>query len=290
MNKISVTDNSLAGVCVGETAISSVGEDGVGLSYRGYAIEELTEHATFEEVCFLLIYKILPNKNELSGFCERLQKRRCLPHLLKLVLQNIPSSAHPMDVLRTGISTLGCLEPESAHNNQFHISERLIAILPSILFYWYHFHNLNIEIDTSSHDPSLADYFLSLLTGKHAINFNKTIMNRSFILYAEHEFNASTFSARVTASTLSDFYSAIVSAIGTLKGKLHGGANEATMELIEQFHTPLEAEQGIKQVLAKKELIMGFGHRVYKNSDPRSAIMKKNANSLAERLKLMDPL
>ncbi len=286
MTTMKPKDNSLAGISVGETAISTVGKQGVGLSYRGYSIADLANHASFEEVCFLLLYKILPTVKELTDFSVRLKKLRPLPIELQKILKLLPKNTHAMDVLRSGVSCLGCLEPESEHNNQFHISERLIAILPSILLYWYHFHYNNIEINTEmgADEDTLAGYFLMMLTQQPADKFNCTILTTSFILYAEHEFNASTFAARVTTSTLSDIYSAVVAGIGTLRGKLHGGANEATMELIEQFTSVAQAEAGVKQALLKKQLIMGFGHRVYKDSDPRSPIMKQCASDLASKL------
>ncbi len=284
MNNATTSTKGLAGVSVGETAISTVGKQGVGLSYRGYAIEDLAEFASFEEVCFLLLYKILPNKIELNEFCERLSQRRAVPDELKQILKLLPKNTHAMDIMRTGISVMGCLEPESSQNNHFDISERLLAVLPSILFYWYHYHHSNIEINTRCPEHCISGYFLSLLTGNPADKFNIAILNKSLVLYAEHEFNASTFSARVTTSTMADIYSALVSAVGTLRGNLHGGANEATMELIEKFDNPAQAEQGVIEALANKQLIMGFGHRVYKDTDPRSPIMKQCALSLAKKL------
>ncbi|MBN4080647.1 2-methylcitrate synthase, partial [Beggiatoa alba] len=266
------------------TAISTVGKAGVGLSYRGYAIEDLAELASFEEVCFLLLYKILPTQNELDDFKQRLLKKRSLPQALKTILQKLPRKSHPMDILRTGVSVLGCLEPESTHYNQFQICERLLALMPSMLLYWYHYHYSAKEINTEVDEASIAGYFLHLLHGDYANSQHQKIMDQSLILYAEHEFNASTFAARVTASTLSDFYSAVAAAIGTLRGKLHGGANEATMALIERFSTPEMAEYGLKDALLKKQLIMGFGHRVYKKADPRSPIMKQSATLLAKEI------
>ncbi|MBL1276388.1 MAG: 2-methylcitrate synthase [Ectothiorhodospiraceae bacterium] len=271
----------LAGINAGETSISTVGKEGVGLRYRGYAIEDLAQHASFEEVCFLLLYKTLPDKGKLCEFRERLREKRYLPTDIKTILQHLPANSHPMDVLRTGVSVLGCLEPETYNNNQNEISERLLAILPSILFYWYHYHRSGKEVITDVKDNSLAGYFLQLLHNEPADINHKAILNKSLILYAEHEFNASTFAARVTASTLSDFNSAVCAAIGTLRGPLHGGANEATMELLEKFQTPDEAEKGIKDALEKKQVIMGFGHRVYKKNDPRSPIMKQCAQTLS---------
>ncbi len=270
----------LAGITVGDSAISTVGK-GLGLNYRGYSIHDLAEHTTFEEVAYLLIYGELPNRSELQAYQEKLMLLRGLPEPLKTVLENIPKNAHPMDVLRTGVSMLGTLELESTQNRQEDIADRLIASTPGMLLYWYHFQNNGKRIKPQTDEPSLAGHFLHLLHGKKPSEDHEQAMNVSLILYAEHEFNASTFASRVTASTLSDFYSAIVSGIGTLRGPLHGGANEAAMDLISHFKTPEEAERGIRQMLAQKAKIMGFGHRVYKTSDPRSDIIKAWAKKLS---------
>lgn len=271
----------LAGITVGNTAISTVGKEGVGLTYRGYDIHDLAKYAQFEEVAYLLIYGYLPTSAELEAYYTKLQEGRLLPAALKSVLETIPATTHPMDVLRTGISMLGTLEPESSKYKQEDIATRLLAGTPGILLYWYQFHQNGLRIATESNEKSLASHFLYLLHGKKPSELEKQTMNVSLILYAEHEFNASTFAARVTASTLSDFYSAIVSGVGTLRGPLHGGANEAAMELIEKFTTPDDAESGIKKMLATKEKIMGFGHRVYKISDPRSDIIKEYSKKLS---------
>lgn len=275
----------LAGITVGETSISTVGKEGFGLSYRGYDIHDLAKYAEFEEVAYLLIYGKLPNKTELQIYHQKLKKYRALPNPLKTLLENIPANAHPMDVLRTGVSMLGTLEPESSQREQEDIAARLLALTPAMLLYWYRFHKEGTRIETETDDHLLANYFLHLLHEKNPVALDAQTMNVSLILYAEHEFNASTFAARVTASTLSDFYSAIVSGIGTLRGPLHGGANEAAMELIEKFKTADEAEIGIKKSLAAKEKIMGFGHRVYKESDPRSDIIKEYSKKLASNAK-----
>ncbi len=271
----------LAGVVAGETEICTVGKEGVGLTYRGYSIEELAQKSTFEEVAYLLIYGKLPMVAELDSYRKNLASLRGLPSALKLVLEQLPKDAHPMDVLRTGCSTLGCLEPENEQRNQFQIANRLLALFPSMLLYWFHFANGGKRIETQTDDPNIASHFLHLLHGKPADDLHNRAMDSSLILYAEHEFNASTFAARITASTLADFYSAITSGIGALRGNLHGGANEAAMELIEKFQTPDQAETGLMKMLAEKRLIMGFGHRVYKVSDPRSPVIKNLAKKLA---------
>ena len=271
----------LAGVTVGETEISTVGKEGLDLTYRGYSIHALAGYATFEEVAYLLIYGALPTKMELQGYREKLMLLRVLPPVLASVLQAIPADTHPMDVLRTGVSMLGTLEPESSGRDQYHIADRLIAVTPSILLYWYHFHNSKTTIATTSKEATVGGYFLELLQGKKPDKEFARALDISLILYAEHEFNASTFAARVTASTGADFYSAIVSGIGTLSGPLHGGANEAAMELITQYKTPDEAEKGVRELLEKKSKIMGFGHRVYKISDPRSDVIKAWSKKLS---------
>ena len=270
----------LAGICAGETAISTVGKSGVGLCYRGYAIEDLSAHASFEEVSYLLLYGDLPSAHQLLLYQGRLQQKRSLPEAMKGVLQQIPAQAHPMDVLRTGCSMLGCLEPEAAGVDIRKIGERLLGLFPAMLLYWHHYHTCGICIETQSDEASIAGHFLHLLHQKPPKASHRQALDQSLTLYAEHEFNASTFAARVAASTRSDVYSAITAAIGTLRGPLHGGANEATMALVQRFHTPQEAEQGILAALQQKILIMGFGHRVYTSSDPRSALIKKWALQL----------
>ncbi len=271
----------LAGVVAGQTSIATVGKEGKGLTYRGYEIHDLAEHATFEEVAFLLLYGHLPRRKELDSFVARLRSQRALPNELCQVLRLIPKDAHPMDVMRTGCSMLGVLEPEKSFNEQVEKAERLLACFPSMLLYWYHATHNGTEIDFDSNQPSIAGYFLEKLHGSEPRDLHVRAMDVSLILYAEHEFNASTFTARVCAATLSDFYSCITGAIGTLRGPLHGGANEAAMELIEKFSDPDQAEAGIMEMLANKSLIMGFGHRVYKISDPRSEVIKKWAEKLA---------
>jgi len=274
----------LEGVIVGDTTIATVGKEGIGLTYRGYDIHDLAVNSTFEEVAYLLIYGELPTSAQLHTYQDKLVKLRRLPNELKLLLETIPGSAHPMEVLRTSVSMLGTLESESARHGAIDIADRLIACTPGMLLYWYQFHRNNTRIETwNSEERSLAGYFLELLHGKKPDEDTKRAVDVSLILYAEHELNASTFAARVTASTESDFYSAIVSAIGTLRGALHGGANEEAMRLISQFKTPDQAEIAIKEMLAKKAKIMGFGHRVYKISDPRSDIIKQWSHKLSEK-------
>lgn len=272
----------LAGVVAGETAIATVGLEGKGLSYRGYSIHDLAEHATFEEVAFLLLHGNLPTKGQLDEFKNRLIGYRSLPIPLLETLQRIPAAAHPMDVLRTGCSMLGVLEPETSFDQQLEKSERLLGAFPSMLVYWYHFANSGKEIGFESSEDSIGGYFLDLLHGKAPSDLHRQAMDVSLILYAEHEFNASTFTARVCTATLSDLHSAITGAIGTLRGPLHGGANEAAMELIERFNTPEQAEEGVMKMLAEKAKIMGFGHRVYTVSDPRSDVIKTWSAKLAE--------
>lgn len=274
-------ESGLAGIVAGQSAISMVDKEGVGLHYRGYSINDLAKHSTFEEVAYLLIHKKLPNQKELSNYQKKLVGLRKLPSALKIILENIPKDAHPMDVLRTGCSALGTIEQETLTNNAPDIADRLIASFPAMLLYWYHFHQSNKRVDTELTDLLTAKYFLHLLHGREPTELQTDTLNTSFILYAEHEFNASTFSARVTAATRSDFYSAICSAIGTLRGSLHGGANEEALKLISKFSSTEEAKKGIQEMLAEKELIMGFGHRVYRSGDPRSSIIKSFAKKLS---------
>ena len=271
----------LAGITAGQSAICTVGLVGQGLNYRGYGIEDLATHCVFEEVAYLLIYGHLPSQAELSAYLERLLTLRHLPAALQQGLQLIPKNAHPMDVLRTGCSLLGTLEQESVHHDQYAIADRLLALFPAMLTYWQHFHQTGLSLDTSVLDQSVGGMFLHCLLGREATVLELDAIRLSLVLYAEHEFNASTFAARVTAATMADFYSTICSAIGTLRGNLHGGANEAAMALIEKFKDPEDAEVGLKQMLADKVLVMGFGHRVYTTHDPRSDIIKPYAKALA---------
>lgn len=275
------TTKGLAGVTAGETAISTVGKDNVGLTYRGYSIQDLASYATFEEVAYLLIYERLPTADELAHYVQLLSSLRSIPVSLQSVLHLIPATAHPMDVLRTGCSFLGNIEPENKQRNAIEVANRLIACLPSMLLTWYHFHQQQ-DFKVSVKNLTTADFFLQGLHGEKPSDLMAHALDVSLVLYAEHEFNASTFSARVTAATLSDVYSTIISAIGTLRGALHGGANEKALTLIESFSTVEAARAGILQRLEDKSLIMGFGHRVYRDSDPRSDIIKALAKQLAD--------
>jgi 2-methylcitrate synthase len=270
----STVSTGLRGQAVGLTAISTVEKEGVGLTYRGYPIEELAAHASFEEVAYLLIYGELPSQTNLDEFRLRLKRNRQLPGQLKQLLELIPAEASPMDVLRTACSFLGSIEPEISFKEQSKIAERLLAIFPAILAYWYRFSHRREQIATDDDANSLAGHLLTLLHGDAPNETSRRALDVSLVLYAEHEFNASTFACRVCAATLSDFYSCIVAAIGTLRGNLHGGANEAAMALIEKFRSRDEARAAVLDMLARKEKIMGFGHAVYKTSDPRNAIIK----------------
>jgi len=272
----------LAGVVAGQTAISTVGKEGVGLTYRGYAIEDLAREASFEEVAHLLIHEDLPTQHQAGEYQCRLMGLRDLPDALREMLGWIPASAHAMDVLRTGCSALGCLEPEHRQADQEKIADRLLAALPSMLLDWHLTHEREARVNLRTTQPSLAGHFLQLLHGKPPADRERQAMNVSLILYAEHEFNASTFAARIAASTLSDFYSAVTAAIGTLRGRLHGGANEAALDLIRCFADPDEAEAGIREALDWKVKIMGFGHRVYREFDPRSRVLEPWVESLAD--------
>jgi 2-methylcitrate synthase len=274
---------ALSGVVAGESAICTVGKEGAGLTYRGYSIDELAEGATcFEEVAHLLIHGELPDEGELSAYAERLAGLRGLPDDLKAVLEEVPAGAHPMDVMRTGASALGTMEPEGEGRGARDVADRLLACFPSILLYWYHYANNGRRVDTGTGEGSTAAHFLNLLHGREPDETMRRAVDVSLILYAEHELAASTFVARTVASTGSDFYSAIAAAIGALRGPLHGGANEAAMELIERYRTPEEAEEGVLAALAQGEKLKGFGHPVYTESDPRSDIVKAWSKKLSE--------
>jgi len=269
----------LAGITAGDTAISAAG-GGHDLDYRGYSIYDLAEHATFEEVAHLLVHGTLPNQKQLDTYRTKLKDLRDLPPALKEVLERIPANTHPMDVMRTGCSFLGNLEPESKTNDQLAVTDRLLGAFPAILVYWWKFANGKERINCVTDGTGIAEHFLMLLHGRKPSELHARAMDVSLILYAEHEFNASTFTARVITSTLSDIYSAITGAIGALRGPLHGGANEAAMELIEKFSTADEATQGIEHMLETKQLIMGFGHRVYSECDPRNKVIKEWSRKL----------
>jgi len=276
------TSAGLRGISAGETAIATCGKEGYGLTYRGYDILELAEGATFEEVAYLLLYGELPASAALAAYKVLLQEKRELPGPLCEVLEKIPATAHPMDVLRTGCSMFGTLEPEQDFSQQLDVANRLIATFPAMLLYWHHFANGGQRVPTQTNEDSVAGHFLHLLHGSTPSDLHRRAMDVSLILYAEHEFNASTFTARVCAATLSDLYSAVTGAIGTLRGPLHGGANEAAMALIEQFDSAESARAGVKEMLDRKDKIMGFGHAVYKDSDPRNQVIKTWSEKLSK--------
>ena len=277
-----VTGPGLRGVSAGETAIATCGKEGFGLTYRGYDIADLAENTTFEEVAHLLLYGKLPTKTELRRYKQRLSRMRSLPAALKKVLERIPEDSHPMDVMRTGCSMLGTLETERDFAAQSDIADRLLSVLPGMILYWHHFTTRGERLDTRSGEDSIAGHFLHLLHSRPPSELQQRAMDVSLILYAEHEFNASTFAARVCAATLSDFHSAVTAAIGTLRGPLHGGANEAAMALIDRFDSPAAARTGVKAMLDRKEKIMGFGHAVYRDADPRNPTIKQWAQRLAD--------
>ena len=272
----------LRGQSAGETELCTVGKSGTGLTYRGYDISDLADNTTFEEVAYLIFRGELPTQSQLDGYKAELRKLRDLPDTLKEVLERIPASAHPMDVMRTGCSMLGNLEPEGDFSNQQAVSDRLLASLPSIICYWYRFSHDGVRADTNTSSDSLGGHFLEMLLGKEPSELHERVMDVSLILYAEHEFNASTFTARVCASTLSDMHSCVTGAIGSLRGPLHGGANEAAMEMIEKFSSAEEAATEALKMLERKEKIMGFGHAIYSESDPRNAIIKRWSEKLAQ--------
>lgn len=271
----------LRGQVAGETALCTVGKTGTGLTYRGYDISELAEKAQFEEVAFLLLKGHLPTQPELDAYVAKLKSLRTLPAALREVLERIPADAHPMDVMRTGCSMLGNLETETDFAQQDDAIDRLLATLPAIICYWYKFSHEGVRIDTALDDESIGAHFLHMLGGEVPSELFSQVMNVSLILYAEHEFNASTFTARVCASTLSDMHSCITAAIGSLRGPLHGGANEAAMEMIENWTSAEQAENEIMGMLARKDKIMGFGHAIYSESDPRNVIIKQWSEKLA---------
>lgn len=273
----------LRGQSAGETALCTVGKAAAGLTYRGYDIDVLADKASFEEVAYLLLYGHLPNRTELAAYEEKLMGLRSLPETLKKALELIPADAHPMDVMRTGCSFLGNLEPELTLEDQHQAADRLVATLPAIVLYWYRFSHDGVRVDTlNAHVPSLAGHFLTMLHDEAPNALHTQVMNASLILYAEHEFNASTFTARVCASTLSDMHSCVTGGIGSLRGPLHGGANEAAMDMIEPWKTPEEAEAALLHKLSHKEKIMGFGHAIYSERDPRNDIIKKWSKKLSD--------
>jgi len=274
----------LRGQIAGQTALCTVGKTGAGLTYRGYDVRDLAAECDFEEVAYLLFYGELPNTQQLADYKNRLKTMRDLPQALKEVLERIPASAHPMDVMRTGSSVLGTLEPELSFDQQRDVAERLMAAFPAIMCYWYRFTHDGVRINCTSDEDTLGGHFLALLHDKKPSDLHVKVMNVSLILYAEHEFNASTFTARVCASTLSDLYSCVTGAIGSLRGPLHGGANEAAMDMIEQWKSPEEAREAILGMLERKDKIMGFGHAIYSVSDPRNEVIKVWAKKLADEV------
>tara|TARA_Y100001934_G_scaffold276198_1_gene372197 strand:+ start:1399 stop:2544 length:1146 start_codon:yes stop_codon:yes gene_type:complete len=276
----------LRGQVAGKTALSTVGVSGSGLTYRGYDVKDLAENCEFEEVAHLILKGHLPTQAELDAYKTKLKGLRSLPAALKTVLEQIPKDAHPMDVMRTGCSMLGNLEQEDTSTmgvfpNQEECVDRMLACFPSIICYWYRYSHDGVKIDENTDDDSIGAHFLHMLRGEKPNELHERVMNVSLILYAEHEFNASTFTARVCASTLSDMHSCITGAIGSLRGPLHGGANEAAMDMIEKFTSADHAEQEMMGMLERKEKIMGFGHAIYSESDPRNAIIKMWSEKLA---------
>ena len=276
---------ALSGVTAGNTALCSVGKSGNDLHYRGFDIADLASHCEFEEVAYLLIHGTLPTRAELTSYKLKLKNLRGLPDSVKTILEAIPATAHPMDVMRTGVSALGCVTPESSDHNEAaakEIADKLIACFGSMLVYWYHFANSGKRIEIETNDDSIGGHFLHMLHGQAPSKLWEDSMHASLILYAEHEFNASTFTGRVISGTGSDMYSAITGAIGALRGPKHGGANEVALEIQERYSTPDEAEADIRARVANKEVVIGFGHPVYTVSDPRNEIIKEISLKLSE--------
>ncbi len=276
---------ALSGTIAGTTELCTVGKNGNELHYRGYNILDLAENCEFEEVAHLLIHGKLPTENELRLYKQKLQALRGLPVSMRKALETLPMSVHPMDVLRTGVSLLGCISPEKDDHNTAgakDIADRLIASLGSILLYWYHYSHNGVRIELESKEDSIGGHFLHLLHGKRPPKTWVKAMHTSLILYAEHEFNASTFTARVIAGTNSDIYSAITGAIGALRGSKHGGANEVAFEIQQRYGSPEEAEEDMLIRLANKEIVIGFGHPVYTVADPRHEVIKRVSLALSE--------
>ncbi|HKU70255.1 MAG TPA: citrate/2-methylcitrate synthase [Burkholderiales bacterium] len=272
----------LDGVVVDVTHICLPDRETDRLYYRGYPIEELAAQASYEEVSYLVVAGELPNEAQLAAHRSSLQRSRALPSALAEVLERVPKETHPMDVLRTGCSMLGNLEPESKDNPLEAVGIRISASLPSMLFYWHHFHTSGKCIETDTREKDLAGHILHLAAGRAPSDLARRAMEASLIVYAEHDFNASTFAARVAASTLTDAHSAFVAAIGTLRGALHGSANAAVLRFLEKFESPDQAEAAARQMLADKKRIPGFGQRAYEKADPRNAITREWARKLAE--------
>ena len=281
---------ALSGITAGNTALCTVGRTGNDLHYRGYDILDFADEAEFEEVAYLLIHERLPSKSELAAYKKKLQGLRGLPAPLKTVLEQLPKTAHPMDVLRTGCSVLGTLEPEKEpHPSEGAraIADRLMACFPSMLLYWYHHANSGKRIETQTEDDSIGGHYLHLLHGKKPSAEWVRAMHTSLILYAEHEYNASTFTCRVIAGTGSDMYSAITGGIGALRGPKHGGANEVSDEIQKRYRGADDAEADIRRRMAAKEIVIGFGHPVYTTGDPRNKVIKAVAERLSKSQKDM---
>lgn len=276
---------ALSGVTAGNTALCTVGKTGNDLHYRGYDILEFATKAEFEEIAHLLIHEKLPNQAELTAYKEKLKSYRDIPQGVKNVLEQLPKETHPMDVMRTGCSALGCIEPEALDHNKADaqdLVDRLMASFGSILLYWYHYTHNNKRIELMTDDDSIGGHFLHLLHGEKPKESWVKAMHVSLILYAEHEFNASTFAARVVAGTESDMYSAVTGAIGALRGPKHGGANEEAFRIQQRYSSADEAESDIKERMARKEIVIGFGHPVYTTSDPRNVVIKEVARELSQ--------
>jgi 2-methylcitrate synthase len=274
---------ALSGVAAGNTALCTVGRSGNDLHYRGYDIHDLAAKGSFEEVAYLLVHGSLPNWTELKNYKAKLKRLRGLPAPVKGALELLPAATHPMDVLRTGCSVLGTVLPEKDGHpvtGARDIADRLMASFGSMLLYWYHFSHNGKRVETQTEDDSIAAHFLHVLHGKAPSELHAQALDKSLVLYAEHEFNASTFTARVVAGTGSDMYSAITGAIGALRGPKHGGANEVAMEIISRYRSPAEAEADIRARVERKEIIIGFGHPVYTVSDPRNEIIKELSRKL----------
>ena len=276
---------ALSGIVAGSTSLSTVGHSGNDLHYRGYDINDLAKECEFEEVAYLILYGELPNQEELARYKKELVTLRDLPEQVKAILELLPKNTHPMDVVRTAVSALGSFHPEEpAYSTESaeKVANKLIACMPSALLYWHHFVKSGERISLSTSNDSVAEHFLTLLHQMPPKPSWVKAMQASLILYAEHEFNASTFTARVIAGTGSDIYSAAVGAIGALRGKKHGGANEVALEIQQRYNNPLEASLDIKERLIRKEVVIGFGHPVYTVGDPRNPIIKSIARELAK--------
>jgi 2-methylcitrate synthase len=279
---------ALSGVTAGNTALCTVGRTGNDLHYRGYDILDIATQCEFEEIAHLLVHETLPNRAQLAAYKSKLKSLRALPAAVATVLEQLPASSHPMDVLRTGVSALGCVVPEAeahASTGARDLADRMLACLGSMLCYWHHFARDGRRIDVQTDDDSIGAHFLHLLHGRKPSASWVRAMHTSLNLYAEHEFNASTFTARVIAGTGSDIYSCVAGAIGALRGPKHGGANEAAFEIQNRYATPDAAEADIRKRVAAKEVIIGFGHPVYTVSDPRNVVIKEVSRQLAEEAK-----